>query len=120
MGVPLPKAGSFQDAVLQEALFREQNLRFTEMSLIVSLVQRLINAIAVGPLKSEALSGCFENTATDSKELLRLYEIELYQDRYSVVEARKEKERKREADAEARQKILDQQRSMERVKNFTE
>jgi len=117
--VALPKAGSFQDAVLQEALFREQNLKYTELSLVMRGFHRLIETIMVGPLDRNSLEKALNTLEEEFKQYLRVYEIELFQDRYSPSEIRKEKERKRQEDAKFKQTLIDQEQLLDKVKGFT-
>jgi hypothetical protein len=111
----MPLTGSFQDAVMQEVLFRERNLRFVEVSLVVASIERLGHLIldgVLGPVASEKEhKSRHAPLAEGISMMLEHYEAELYQDRYrpayQQAQALRErrakfedlKRRKREADA---------------------
>lgn len=116
----LPRAGSFQDAVLQEMLFREQNLKYSEVTLFTRLIELLLGQLVeltTVPDKITQRKGLLHE---DINVWLRLYEAELYQDRYMPAYQRAERERtRREALAEAERKMREQQ-ALKKVERFSD
>lgn len=119
-GVKLPKAGSFQDAVLQEMIFREQNLKYAEVSLTTRLFERMIFLLVEMGTDAEQVVRRKKTIHEDVNLWLKLYEAELYQDRYMPEYQREERERLRiESQKQAEQKIREAE-ALKRVASFSE
>jgi hypothetical protein len=119
-GVKLPKAGSFQDAVLQEMIFREQNLKYAEVSLTTRLFERMIFLLVEMGTDAEQIIRRKKAIHEDINLWLKLYEAELYQDRYMPEYQREERERLRiESQKQAEQKIREAE-ALKRVASFSE
>lgn len=101
----LPRAGSFQDAVLQEMLFRDQNLKYAEVTLFTRLVEQVLGQLVEISTVPDRIQHRKDALHADINVWLRLYEAELYQDRYTPAHQRAERERARHAaQAEAERK----------------
>ena len=87
-GVPLPPAGSFRDAVMQETLFRERNRSFVTMSVVVGAIEAvghtLLDAVlGYVHLKDAKLhASLHEPLRTTVSKLMHEFEVEVYEDRY--------------------------------------
>lgn len=118
--MPLPRAGSFQDAVLQEMLFREQNLRYSEVTLFTRLLELVIWQLVELTTAPDKIAKRKALLHEDINVWLRLYEAELYQDRYTPEHQRAERERlRREAQAEAERKVREAQ-AIKKVASFSD
>ena len=116
----LPRAGSFQDAVLQEMIFREQNLKYSEVTLFTRLIQLLLGQLVELTTVPDKIGQRKALLHDDINVWLRLYEAELYQDRYMPAYQRAERERiRQEAHAEAERKVREAQ-ALKKVAGFSE
>ena len=116
----LPRAGSFQDAVLQEMIFRDQNLKYAEMSLTTRLFERMIFLLVEMSTDAEQVVRRKQAIHEDVNLWLKLYEAELYQDRYMPEYQRAERERLRvESQRIAEQKVREAE-ALKRVARFSE
>lgn len=116
----LPRAGSFQDAVLQEMIFREQNLKYAEVSLTTRLFERLLFLVSEMVTDESQVVRRKQGIHEDVNLWLKLYEAELYQDRYMPEYQRAERERQRvTAQQEAEKKVRDAE-ALKRVAAFSE
>ena len=104
---------------MQEVLFRQRNLRHVEMTVHVSLLERighlLLDAV-YGPAQDKAAHAArHEPLRADVDRLLKLYEAEVFEDRYLPAYQQAEAEEERRAklaaiererrEAEARKKV---------------
>lgn len=119
-GVPLPRAGTFNDAVLQAMLSREQNLRFTEVSLVVRMLGRVIAELYELTTKPEGIDVRRKALSEDIGRNLKIYESELYQDRYAADYVRQEREQTRAEQQAAHEEKVRQAQLIEKVKKFGE
>lgn len=96
-GVPLPPSGSFRDAVMQEVLFRERNLRHAEISTVVELLSGIGHyVIDLLPVTDGAvLQRRHDKWMALVVDKLKDFESELYQERYLEKNIRAEAERER-------------------------
>ena len=98
-GVPFPPAGSFQDAVLREVLFRERNRQYAVSATVISAIEALGHALLDGlgpPAKDEAQHRALhEPFAKRFEDLRRLLEEEVYEERYMPEFIREEERRER-------------------------
>lgn len=119
-GIALPRAGSFQDAVLQEMLFREQNLKYAEVSLTTRLFERMIFLLVEMSTDAEKVVRRKNAIHEDINLWLKLYEAELYQDRYMPEYQRAERERARlNSQRQAEEKVREAE-ALKRVAAFSE
>jgi hypothetical protein len=117
-GLRLPSAGSFQDAILQEMLFRDQNLRYAEVSLMVRLFEHVM--FYLQELTTDAKNLPKRQTMLSERisGWLQAYEAELYQDRYAPAYQQRDREAKRRAVQEALDQQAREQRALEKVRAF--
>lgn len=116
----LPRAGSFQDAVLQEMMFREQNLKYAEVTLFTRLIELVLGRLVELTTKPEAINARQELFHEDINVWLRLYEAELYQDRYLPAYQRAERERIRQETLQAAEKKMREQVALKKVAAFSD
>ena len=119
-GVALPRAGSFQDAILQEMLSREQNLQFMQMSVFAQMMQRIINLLvelSTDQKQREMRKNLYEE---EMDRLMQLYASELYQERYMASNIRKERAEKRTREQEAAEAKLKEEQLASRVASWSE
>lgn len=119
-GVSLPRAGSFQDAVLQEMLFRDQNLKYAEVSLTTRLFERMIFLLVEMNTDAEQVVRRKKAIHEDINLWLKLYEAELYQDRYMPEYQRAERERTRLASLKQAEDKIREAEALKRVATFSE
>ena len=116
----LPRAGSFQDAVLQEMVFREQNLKYAEVLLSARYQEQLVALMIEAVTDPESVGARKKRFFESSALWLKLFEAELYQDRYMPSYQRQERERVRTAmRKEAERKVRDAE-ALKRVASFSE
>lgn len=95
---------------MQEVLFRQRNLRHVEMTVMVSLAERLGHILldaVFGPAKDEsAYRARHEPLRADVDRLLKLYEAEVFEERYlpAYQQAEAEEERRSKIDAMERER----------------
>jgi hypothetical protein len=119
-GVKLPRAGSFQDAVLQEMIFREQNLKYAEMSLTTRLFERMIFLLIETTTDTQDVVRRKQQVHEDINVWLKLYEAELYQDRYMPEYQREERERLRIQEQQEAERKVRETAALKRVAAFSE
>jgi len=117
-GVALPRAGSFNDAVLQAMLSREQNLRFTEVSLLTRMLERVVGELYELTTKPDVIDVRRKALSDDVGRNLKVYESELYQDRYAASYVREERERTRAEQQAAFAAKEKQAELLEKVRKF--
>lgn len=107
--MPFPPAGSFQDAVLREVLFRERNRQYAVSATVISAIEALGHVLLDGlapPAKDEAqYRALHEPFAKRFADLRRLLEEEVYEERYmpEFIRAEERRERARRDAALARE-----------------
>lgn len=116
----LPRAGSFQDAVLQEMIFREQNLKYAEMSLTTRLFERMIFLLIDSTTEGQDVVRRKQQVHDDINVWLKLYEAELYQDRYMPEYQREERERARVQEQKEAERKIREAAALQRVAAFSE
>lgn len=80
-------------------LYREQNLRFTEVTHFTRMLERLIDAVHQLFDESPTTTTARRKALRDDVDAnLKLYEAELYQDRYATSHAAQEREAQRAAE----------------------
>lgn len=87
-------------------LFREQNLKYAEVTLFTRLVELLLGQLVELTTKEDSITRRKHLLHEDINVWLRLYEAELYQDRYIPSYQREERERlRREEQLETVRKV---------------
>jgi hypothetical protein len=119
-GIALPRAGSFQDAVLQEMLFRDQNLKYAEVSLTTRLFERMIFLLVELTTDSEQIVRRKQAIHDDVNLWLKLYEAELFQDRYMPEYQREERERARLISQRQAEEKIREAEALKKVAAFSE
>ena len=95
---------------MQEVLFRQRNLRHVEMTVVVSLISQLghimLDAVYGPAPDSEKYKARHAPLHADVDKLLKLYEAEVFEDRYlpAYQQAEAEEERKMKLDAMERER----------------
>ena len=101
-------------------IFREQNLKYAEMSLNARLFERLLFLVSEMVTDPEQVVRRKQGIHQDVDLWLKLYEAELYQDRYMPEYQRAERERARvDALKQAEKKVRDSE-ALKRVAAFSE
>lgn len=101
-------------------IFREQNLKYAEVSLTTRLFERMIFLLVEMGTDAEQIIRRKKAIHEDINLWLKLYEAELYQDRYMPEYQREERERLRiESQKQAEQKIREAE-ALKRVASFSE
>lgn len=122
-GVPLPPPGSFRDAVMQETLYRERNLRYSEVVVFAVLLERIGHMLLDlrGPAETEeAYRARHAPLHQTMDEMLKFYEAELFEDRYLPSYRQAEAEAERKKRQEALEAARRDRQTAARVASFTE
>lgn len=117
-GVALPRAGSFQDAVLQEMLFREQNLKYSEVTLSTRMMEQMLLMLVELTTQPEHIARRKNEIHRDINLWLKTYEAELYQDRYLPEYQRAEREQRRAAAQQEEERKIRDAISAQKVASF--
>jgi len=124
-GVRLPPAGSFKEAVMRETLSREQNLQMSEVTLMVKLQQRQMVLLSelicmFGETPEVKFRERIHKIDAWIEDLLKVYEAELYQDRYTPAYDRSRRQEQREAEKQALDRVDSEARAAEKVARFSD
>jgi hypothetical protein len=109
---------------MQEVLFRQRNLRHVEMTVVVSMFERLghvlIDAV-YGPAPDPAAHKArHEPLRADVDRLLKVYEAEVFEDRYLPAYQQAEAEEERRAKLDALERERREAEAQKRVAAFSE
>ena len=109
---------------MQEVLFRQRNLQHVEMTVTVSLMERLGHILldaVYGPAKDEAMyKARHAPLRADVDRLLKLYEAEVFEERYLPAYQQAEAEEERKAKLGAIEREQREAAARKKVAAFSE
>lgn len=101
-------------------LFREQNLKYSEVTLFSRLIELLLGQLVELTTKPDSINQRKSLLHDDINVWLRLYEAELYQDRYVPAYQRAERERQRRAAQDEAVRKVREASALRRVQGFSD
>lgn len=101
-------------------IFREQNLKYAEMSLTTRLFERMIFLLIDSTTEGQDVVRRKQQVHDDINVWLKLYEAELYQDRYMPEYQREERERARVQEQKEAERKIREAAALQRVAAFSE